>query len=261
MRSSVMSVTRLRRRVEAAAARRSLTLPREGHGGDRRRHAQSQFRSVHHDASLVAAISPSTATDGVARESRGRRRGPARPPGRRRPRRDPFGPASPWRSSRPTTCSRARSARRTRSGPPSPAAVPDARPVDAGLRLPGRSRADDVAAVVDGARQVHALRDGADVRELRLIGRTLAGRSRTVIAACAMSLRMRVTRTVASGQPGEERVDVVVAHFFGALVAGVAGAGPRVGRSDGKIVLRGVDGSTPKPGRCRSTGRRSGSRS
>src|ERR1019366_4132199 len=44
-----------------------------------------------------------------------------------------------------------------------------------------------------------------------------------------------------SGQPGEERVDVVVAHLLGGLVAGVAGSGPRVRRADRKIVLRGVD--------------------
>ena len=38
---------RLRRRLEAAAARRGLTLPREAHRGNGRRDAQSQFRSVH----------------------------------------------------------------------------------------------------------------------------------------------------------------------------------------------------------------------
>ena len=42
--------------------------------------------------------------------------------------------------------------------------------VDARLRLRERSGAHGLAAVVQGARQVHALRDGADVRQLRLIG-------------------------------------------------------------------------------------------
>ena len=223
MRSSVMSVTVCVggwKQPPHAAAWRSPAKVTRGNGG---RHPQSECRSIH-DMPPLRANQPFDCD----RRRRTRIERPDEEPEQAREGAEGHARSRPPRRGRGADFAARRGRLRPGRSSPVLATAPGRRSagrarVDARLRLRRRARADCVAAVVDGARQVHALGDGADVRELGLIGRRLqdeVGRHRRVrdVAPDARDA------DVGSGQPGEERVDVVVAHLFGGLGAGVAGA-------------------------------------